>query len=430
VRGKDELKRWQFKKEGYNALYPLDKYLIQFSFRETNPMTVDSSNTQSDFQAQKVLSIAWGHFTHDTFSAFVAPLLPRLIEKLSLTFTQVGMLTSLVQLPAVLNPFIGYLADGTSMRWLVILAPAMTATLASLLGAMPSYGAALVLLLTMGVSIAMFHAPAPAIVARLSGRQTGKGMGWFMAAGELGRTLGPLLAVWAVATLSLEGMWPVMLLGWTATLLLAWRLRNTQAYIPPQRNVRKILPHLGRVFIPLAVIILLRNALMVELTTYLPTFLEGEGATPLAAGGALSLLEAAGILGALIGGPLSDKFGRKVVLGGAIATTAGLTTLFLLAQGWLRILLLVSIGFTSLAPQPIFLAIVQDHFPRHRGVANGLYMSTAFLLQSAALFSVGALGDVAGLRTTFWLGTGLSLLAIPAIWMLPSPANTVLEDSA
>ncbi len=393
-------------------------------------MTVDSSNTQSDFQSQEVLSISWGHFTHDTFSAFVAPLLPRLIEKLSLTFTQVGTLTSLVQLPAVLNPFIGYLADGPSMRWLVILAPATTATLASLLGTMPSYSTALVLLLTMGVSIAMFHAPAPAIVARLSGRQTGKGMGWFMAAGELGRTLGPLLAVWAVATLSLEGMWPVMLLGWTATLLLAWRLRNAQAHVSPRRSVREILPHLGRVFMPLVIIILLRNTLMVELTTYLPTFLEREGATPLAAGAALSLLEAAGIVGALIGGPLSDQLGRKVILSGAIAVTAGLTTLFLLAQGWLRIPLLISIGFTSLAPQPIFLAIVQDHFPQHRGVANGLYMSTAFLLQSAALFSVGALGDVVGLRTTFWLGVGLSLLAIPAIWILPSPANTALEDSA
>lgn len=392
-------------------------------------MTADSSNTPSDFQSQEVLSISWGHFTHDTFSAFVAPLLPRLIEKLSLTFTQVGTLTSLMQLPAVLNPFIGYLADGTSMRWAVILAPATTATLASLLGVMPSYSTVLVLLLTMGVSIAMFHAPAPAIIARLSGRQTGKGMGWFMAAGELGRTLGPLLAVWAVATLSLEGMWPVMLLGWAATLLLAWRLRNTQAYTSPQHGVREILPHLGRVFVPLAVIVLLRHALMVELTTYLPTFLEGEGATLFAAGGALSLLEAAGIVGALMGGPLSDRFGRKVVLSGAIATTAGLTTLFLLAQGWLRIPLLASIGFTGLATQPIFLAIVQDYFPQHRGVANGLYMSTSFLLRSAALFGVGALGDAVGLRTTFWLGTGLSLLAIPAIWILPSPANTALEES-
>ncbi|GAB4535230.1 MAG: MFS transporter [Anaerolineales bacterium] len=385
------------------------------------------SDSHSGFQAPQVLSVAWGHFTHDTFSAFVAPLLPRLIEKLSLTLTQAGALTSVLQLPAIINPFIGYLADGLSMRLLVILAPALTATLASLLGSVSSYNAALILLLAMGTSVAMFHAPAPAIIARVSGQQTGKGMGWFMAAGETGRTLGPLLAVWAIAALSLEGMWPVMLLGWTASALLAWRLRGVQTPPQKQHGLTEILPRLSSVFLPLAVLMLLRNILMVELTTYLPTFLESEGLSLWVAGGALSLLEAAGIVGALVGGPLSDRLERKWTLSAAILLAAIFTALFLQSQNWLRIPLLLGIGLTSLAPQPIFLAIIQDHFPRHRGVANGLYMSVAFLLQSAALYSVGVLGDAIGLRAAFWLGTGLSLLAIPVIWLLPNPEKPPAE---
>ncbi|RMF45264.1 MAG: MFS transporter, partial [Anaerolineae bacterium] len=233
---------------------------------------------EKSFHAQDVLSIAWGHLTHDTYSAFVSPLLPLLIEKLSLSLTQVGTLTAISQLPAVLNPFIGYLADRLNVRLFVVLAPALTATFTSLLGVMPTYSAAIVLLLAMGVSVAAFHAPAPAVVARVAGEQTGKGMSWFMAAGEMGRTLGPLLAVWAVAQWGLEGMWPVMLLGWGSSALLFWRLHGVDVRLPRQHGMFAILPHLGRVFLPLIWVILFRNMLSVEITMYMPTFLQQRGA--------------------------------------------------------------------------------------------------------------------------------------------------------
>jgi hypothetical protein len=40
----------------------------------------------------------------------------------------------------------------------------------------------------------------------ISGQQVGKGMSLFMAGGELGRTVGPLLATWAVTYLTLDGV--------------------------------------------------------------------------------------------------------------------------------------------------------------------------------------------------------------------------------
>ncbi|MCZ7670309.1 MAG: hypothetical protein M5U34_25670 [Chloroflexi bacterium] len=50
------------------------------------------------------------------------------------------------------------------------------------------------MLLAVGVSVACFHAPAPAMIAKLSGPRVGKGMSIFMASGELGRALGPVFA--------------------------------------------------------------------------------------------------------------------------------------------------------------------------------------------------------------------------------------------
>ncbi len=381
--------------------------------------TIPVVREDPDFQTQNVLSIAWGHFTHDTYSAFVAPLLPLLIEKLSLSLTLVGTLTAISQLPAVLNPLIGYLADRVNVRWFIVLAPAATATFASLLGLMPTYSAAAVLLLAMGVSVAAFHAPAPAAIARIAGRSTGKGMSWFMAAGEMGRTLGPLLAVWAVSAWTLEGMWPVMLLGWAASGILLWRLQGVDVQPPKQESIRPILSRMGRVFLPLVFIVLFRNMLAVEVSTYMPTFLRQRGAALWLAGGALSILEAAGVVGALVSGPLSDRLGRRAVLGGAIGSAALLMLAFLRVQGWMIFPLLLALGFTTLSTQPVFLSLIQDHFPEHRAVANGTYMSVSFLLRSVALFLVGVLGDHLGLQNTYVIGAGVALLALPALWLLP-----------
>ena len=63
------------------------------------------------FQTGKILALSIAHFIHDVYSSFLAPLLPLLIEKLSLSLTQAGFLSTVMQIPALLNPYIGVLAD-------------------------------------------------------------------------------------------------------------------------------------------------------------------------------------------------------------------------------------------------------------------------------------------------------------------------------
>ena len=170
--------------------------------------TTKHQNSEKDdnFQTEKVITLTGAHFMHDTFTAFVAPILPLIMEKLSLSLTMVGSLTAFMQLPSLLNPFIGFLADKVSLRYFVIFAPAVTATLICTLGTVNSYLSLAIILFLAGISIAAFHAPAPAMVGRISGRRIGKGMSLFMAGGELGRTVGPLLVLWAVSIWTLDGL--------------------------------------------------------------------------------------------------------------------------------------------------------------------------------------------------------------------------------
>ena len=56
-----------------------------------------SKEENREFQTGHVVTFSVAHAVHDTYGAFVAPLLPVLIENLSITRTLAGALTILFQ---------------------------------------------------------------------------------------------------------------------------------------------------------------------------------------------------------------------------------------------------------------------------------------------------------------------------------------------
>jgi FSR family fosmidomycin resistance protein-like MFS transporter len=380
---------------------------------------------KNDFQTDRIATIIGGHFFHDTFSAFVPPLLPLLIERLSISLTQAGVLNALLQLPAIFNPLIGHLADRISLRYFVIFAPAVTATMIGLMGFAPNFNVMAVLFLLIGFSVAAFHSPAPAIIARVSGKRVGFGMSLFMASGELGRTVGPIIAVSAVAAWGLEGIYRLIAIGWISSLILLWRFRGISAKPekPSGKSLRADIPRLVRFFSPIFFIVIARAFLTASLTTYLPTFLRSEGASLFLAGISLSVMEGAGVVGALASGTISDKVGRKPTLLVAFTFSALLMFVFLYAEGWLVIPVLMLLGLSSLSPQPVLLALVQDHVPDNRALANGIYLMLSFVVRSIVLILLGMAGDLWGLRTAFFISGAIALLAIPAIVVLPKSSS-------
>ena len=379
------------------------------------------------FQTGQVMTIVTGHFTHDTYSAFLAPLLPLLQERLATNYALTGGLAVFAQIPSLLNPFIGHLADRISLRYFIILAPAVTATLMSAMGLTSSYIGLALLLFAAGVSIAAFHAPAPAMIGRVSGDRVGKGMSYFMAAGEMGRTLGPVAAVAGVNWLGLGGIWRLALVGWLVSGILYLRLRAVSARpmaVVERPSWRSMGPKARRVFPALTWLMLGRVFMLVALTTYLPIFMRDVlGSNLWLAAASLTILEAAGVVGALFTGTISDRLGRSRVLLFLLAVSPLLLQVFLFGPSWLSLPVLVALGLTAISPQPVLLALVQDEFPDHRALANGTFLALNFLVRALAIWTVGVLADRFGLLNAFlWSGV-LALFSLPAVRWLPGKAR-------
>ncbi len=382
----------------------------------------DQSGPEKGFQADRVATIAAGHVVHDTYTSFLPPLLPRFIADLSLSRTEAGVLTVFMQVPSLLQPFIGHLADRVSLRYLVILAPAATGAMMSLLGVASDYALLALLLVAAGLSSAGFHAVAPAMTGRLSGAKLGRGLGFWMIGGEIGRALGPIVIVTALVHLKPPETPYLMLGGLLATIFLYIRLRDVRVHAsarPQSPGLGAALRHMRPLMVPLIGIVVVRGFMMASLTIFLPTFLTDEGAGLWLAGAALTLLEAAGVAGALLGGWTSDRLGRRPVLLACLLASPVFMFVFLGVEGWAQFAVLLVLGVTLLGVAPVALALVQEHFPENRALASGLYMSMSFMVRSLAVVVLGLVGDLFGLRLAFAGSALLMLLGVPLVFLLP-----------
>jgi FSR family fosmidomycin resistance protein-like MFS transporter len=386
----------------------------------------------TDFQTGRVVTVSAAHGVHDTYTAFLPSLLPVFIATFALSKTEAGLLSVFMQAPSLFQPFIGHLADRVSLRYLVILAPAVTAAMMSLLGIAPGYAVLALLLMLAGVSSAGIHSVGPVMAGRLSGSRLGRGMGFWMVGGELGRTLGPIVIVGAVQILTLRGTPWLMIAGLCMSVLLFVLLRDVAGRPSGMAEAlpwREALGSMGRLLAPLIGIIIVRLFMVSALTTYLPTFLSEEGAGLFFAGASLSILEGAGVVGALLGGSLSDRLGRRAILFGSMLTTPPLMFAFLAADGWVQIPLLLLLGLSALSVGPVIMALVQESLPENPALANGVYMALSFVLRSGVIVVIGMIGDLLNLRSAFAVSAVAPLLGLPLILLLPGKSAQPKETS-
>jgi FSR family fosmidomycin resistance protein-like MFS transporter len=384
-------------------------------------MTTETPTADKRFDSLEVGIYGTAHLTHDTYQAFLPPLLPLLIEKFSLLKADAGLLSVFLQFPSVVQPFVGYFADRANLRYPVMLAPALTATTMSLLANVPVYWMLVVLLLVSGFSSAAFHAVGPVLAGRQSGSRMGLGMSIWMVGGELGRALGPVVVAGGLTLMGVGGMPWLMLGGWATTALLWWRFRKAPMRASGNSTdldwrlaLRRTMPLL----LPVAGIQVARSFLVGSMAVFLPVFMTEAGAGLWEASAALSVLQAAAVAGAMLGGWLSDRLGRRMII--LISLTTSPLFLFLfLTGGWRQMPALAGMGITLFGSLPVLMATVLEGAPENRALANGIFMVFNFSIQALATFLVGVMGDAWGLRLTYQVSALLSFAGLPFLLFIP-----------
>ncbi len=376
------------------------------------------------FEAGRVGTIAVSHGIHDSYTAFLAPLLIIFRQTMGLTNTQAGLLSVFMQEASLLQPVIGGAADRLGARYFVILAPAVTALAMSLLGVAQGYLALAVLLTVAGLSSACLHAVGPVMTGNVSGKKLGLGMSLWMVGGESGRFIGPLV-IGAFIPLAGQAQMPWLMLGGLLTsAVLFFALpadrRSAASLARGGASLREELAGKGRLLPSLLGLMIAHVIMSAALVTYLPAMLYDSGDSFWLASASLSVLQLAGVVGAFFGGTLSDRFGRRLMIFFAIFPASVLMFVFLATGGWLRFPLLILLGVTSLSITPIIMALVQESFPNNRTLANGIYMALSFVFRSIVVLLVGWVGDMWGLRTAFAFAAAAPLLALPLLKWLPA----------
>ena len=366
------------------------------------------------FQKSKVLLISFAHFAHDIFSALLPPILPLLIEKLGISLTQAALLDIARKIPSLFNPIFGIIAQRVEAKYFVIFAPSITAISMGLLSITSSFAIALFLLFIAGISVAFFHIPSPTMIKEFSGSQSGKGMSYFMTAGESARTIGPLLAAGVISIWGLEGIWKLTPIGIITSLFLYIKLKNYKSTYSAKnfqiKDIKKILKSTFPFFSILTIYILLNFTSKFSVSIFLPVYLTQVGYSVEKASIAFALLQGFGILGAFFAGRISDKIGRKkmLIISSVGAAVSLLCFLYFKNLMWLT---LAPLGFFLFSQSPVLLAFVHDIKTDAPTFINSLYMTINFGISSIIVLLAGFLGEKVGLFNTYLIAAFLTILS-------------------
>jgi len=381
------------------------------------------------FQLGNVVLLSLAHFVHDVYASFLAPILPLLIEKLKINYTLASLLTVFQQIPSLINPLIGILANNIKIRYLVIFAPAITTISMSFIGLAPNYAVLAILLFTMGISSAFFHVPTPVLIKKTSGDRVGKGISFFMLGGEAARTLGPLIIVGAISVWGLEGTYRLIPFGLIASLILYVRLKDLKLSEElkqenPFKGIKSTFKEHSTFFILIGFIMIFQGFMRSSISTFLPTYLNEKGFSIWFGGISLSVYELAGAIGIYLSGTFSDKTGRIKMLTSIICVAPVFMILFLFSNQVFIFPALALLGLFLLSSTPVILAMVMDIDSKHSVFLSSIFMFLSFVSTSLTSLLVGIMSDLIGLINTYKIAAVIAFMAIPVVFMLKKHFKT------
>ena len=388
------------------------------------------ATTGITFRILVALSIC--HCLNDTLQSVISAVYPLFKEDLGLSFAQIGLITLVYQSAAsVCQPLTGLFFDKWPSAW--SLPTGMSFTLVGLLSLAFANTLPLVLcsVALVGIGSSVFHPEASRLTSLASGGKRGLAQSLFQVGGNLGGSLGPLLAAVFVAPYGRRHIALFTILAFTAIMVTIpvghWyksfllRLRKAEGETL-KTSVCRPLP-MGKTVFSIAILLILifsKYIYMASLNSYYTFYLIHKfGVSVQASQLYLFVFLIATAIGTLLGGPIGDRVGRKYVIWASILGAAPFTLIMPHVENlYLTTVLSFCVGLTLSSAFPAILVYAQELLPYKLGLISGLFFGFAFGVAGIASAVLGNMADRYGIEAVYNVCGYMPLIGL-VTWFLP-----------
>ncbi len=371
-----------------------------------------------------LLAISFSHLLNDMMQSLLPALYPMLKAHYDLSFGQIGALTFTYQITAsILQPIIGRYTDRRPRPY--SLSAGMGFTLIGL--ALLAYAHSLPLLLSaaalIGCGSSVFHPESSRVARMASGGRHGLAQSVFQVGGNLGSSIGPLLAAFIVlpygqssvvwfSCAALAGMFILLQVGHWYRQHGLERLKPRSSDAAAQAPTRR---HVTVAMLVLLALIFSKYFYLASLTSYYTLYLISRFHVSIQnAQVHLFVFLGAVAAGTLIGGPIGDRIGRKYVIWGSIVGVLPFTLLLPHANLFWTGILTVPIGMILASAFPAIVVYAQELLPGRTGTVAGLFFGLAFGMGGIGAAVLGYLADTSGISFVYQLCAWLPIIGLLA----------------
>ena len=386
-------------------------------------------------------AISFCHLLNDMMQALIPAMYPMLKTGFGLDFGQVGLITLTFQLTAsLLQPVIGLYTDHHPKPYSLM--TGMGFTLAGLLylSATRSYSGLLVSAGLVGLGSAVFHPESSRVARMASGGQHGLAQSLFQVGGNTGSAVGPLLAAFivlprgqsSVAWFSLAALLAILVL-WKVGRWYARHRSATRAARAEAGRGHSTLPP-RKVKLALAILIVLifsKYIYLTSLTSYYTFYLIHRfGVSVQSSQLHLFAFLGAVAAGTIIGGPVGDRFGRKLVIWCSILGVLPFTLVLPHVNLFWTGVLSVVIGLILASAFSAILVYAQELVPGKIGMISGLFFGFAFGIAGIGAAVLGRLADGTSIEFVYRLCAYLPALGLLTAWLPDLETGSRLRKAA
>ena len=376
-----------------------------------------------------VFALSVGHGLNDIMQSVLVAIYPLIKPAYNLSYTQIGLIGAVFHITAsVLQPIVGAYTDKRPQPFSLMIGMACTLCGLLMLGFAPTYGLLLLAAAMIGTGSSIFHPDASRIARIASGGKYGLAQSMFQTGGNLGTSLGPLLAALIIvpngqrsaawfAVIALVG---AALLGWVGRWYRDWLATHARAGARKVANLATGLTE-REVFASIAILVVLmfsKFVYMTSLSSYYTFYLiEHFGTSVQTAQYCLFLLLAATAAGTMLGGPLGDRIGGRRVILLSILGVLPFTLALPYANFPWTVLLTLPIGAIMASAFSVMVVYAQSLVPGRVGLIGGLFFGLAFGSSGVAAAGLGALADQVGIEPVYRICSFLPAIGLLALWL-------------